>query len=108
MGSPFYNLLKEITNDGDNGVVFFHVAAGALENYVKAREVADRMKMNVGWDMDMGGSRESGDFWHFFGVNTIDGVGYYRKVDPKATPPPRAAPTPDTRLIKGHTGKTLD
>ena len=108
MGSPFYNLMKEVSSEGDNGVIFFHVAPGALENYVKAREVADRMKINVGWDMEMEGTRESGDLWNFFGVEKIDGVAYYRKVDPNATPPPQPKATPDTRLIKGHTGKTLD
>ena len=110
MGSQFYKVLKEIAaKDGQNGVVFFHVAEGGMDNYVRAREVADRLKLNVGWDMRLGPNRQLGDpDWNVFSINEFEGVKYSRKFDPKATPPPRPSPTPDTRMIKGRAGSTLD
>jgi len=104
MGSPFYNLLKKIAaEDSQNGVVFFHVL-GEMENYVRAREIADRLKLNVGWDMGDRGD----DLFHIFGIGEFEGVHYSRKVDPNAKPPPGPVATPDTRLIKGSAGKSLD
>ena len=110
MGSPFYNRLKDIAaTDAQNGVAFFHVAEGGMDNYVRAREIADRLKLNVGWDMRMGPDLNKGDqFWSALGVREFEGVTYSRKIDPKATPPPRPSPTPDTRMIKGRAGSTLD
>ena len=110
MGSPFYSVLKEIAaKDGQNGVVFFHVAEGGMDNYVRAREVADRLNLNVGWDMRAGADLRLGDQpWNIFGIDEFEGVKYSRKFDPKATPPPHSAPTPDTRMIKGRAGSTLD
>jgi len=62
MGSQFYKILKEVAaKDAQNGVVFFHVAEGGMDNYVRAREVADRLKLNVGWDMRLGPNAQLGD-----------------------------------------------
>jgi hypothetical protein len=110
MGSQFYNVLKEIAaKDAQNGVAFFHVLEGGMDNYVRAREVADRLKLNIGWDMRAGADLRMGDQpWNIFGIDEFEGVKYSRKFDPKATPPPRGAATPDTRLIKGRSGSTLD
>ena len=111
MGSQFYNILKEIAaKDAQNGVVFFHVAEGGMDNYVRAREVADRFKLNVGWDMRMGPDLRMGDApWNGLGVRHVEGVEYTRKITGERPPPgPPPKPTPDTRLIKGRAGSTLD
>ena len=110
LGSQFYNVLKEIAaKDAQNGVAFFHVAEGGMDNYVRSREVADRLKLNVGWDMRLIPNSQLGDTaWNVVSIDEFEGVKYSRKFDPKATPPPRAAPTPDTRMIKGRAGSALD
>ena len=111
MGSQFYKILKEMeSKDLANGVVFFHVAEGGMDNYVRAREIADRLKLNVGWDMRMEADLRNGDPpWSYFGLREFEGVTYTRKIT--GTEPPRGPapkPTPDTRLIKGRAGSSLD
>lgn len=90
-------------------VSYFSMWPRGMDNYVRAREVADRLKLNVGWDMRAGADMRLGDQpWNIFGIDEFEGVKYSRKFDPKATPPPRPSPTPDTRMIKGRAGSTLD
>lgn len=106
IGSPFYNTLKEISSKNlQNGVVFFHVAEGGFDNYMRAREIADSMRLNVGWDMDFIGPRS--DEWHFWGLRTFNGVEYLRKITgTRPAPGPTPQPTPDTRLIKEESSGT--
>ena len=111
MGSQFHNILKGIAaKDLNNGVVFFHVIEGGMDNYVRAREVADRLKLNVGWDMRAQADLRQGDQpWNYFGLPEFEGVKYSRKITGTRPPPgPKPAATPDTRLIKGRAGSALD
>ena len=83
----FHRMMK-LVRSYRNGVLMFRVRPDGFETYLKAREIADEMRMPCGWEID--GNNAYAEPLEFE-VNRLE--------EPPAAPPPKEKPVPRPKRV---------